>query len=597
MKKGTRLDPDLCYAGNRCCLVREVRVSVTGSDAVRGDSEGNTPTLPGYSPEELCHFQSTDPTITSFRKFWDRKKKPTHWERTELAKPAVSLLCQWHQIKEVKGLLYRVIDDLHLGECHQLLLHTCLKDVVLSSVHDNMGHQGIERTLNLRQRCFWVGMYDDVEQWVKRCQRCVLTKMPQPKIHPPMKSFLATRPLEVIAVAFTNLEPASDGRENVLVVKDVFTKFTQAYPTRDQKADTTAKILLRELFMKYGVPERLHADQGRNFESEVIAELCELYGVKKTRTTHHPQGNAQCERFNRTLHDLLRTLPPEKKQRWTEHLAEVVYAYNVTPHATTGYSPHYLLFGVHPRLPIDALLGQGHEPDKRTDWLGVHQNRLQEAHAKAREYTEQKSAERLEHNEPKVYCPSVNVGQLVYLCYRPQGRNKIQDAWGPILHRVVEIQGTTHTVEPVEGGPFKRVHRTDLRPCVDPVPTSSPQSHSNSVADCLSAEDIPIYVDPEYVVLEEHPFLNMVQPLQEDQDTNTGAELVPDLRSETELFSRKSTKDYVEPEVLQSDPDEYTGAASAPQPRRTLRANPGFHSNPHCDPKSACNLASHSSEV
>lgn len=81
--------------------------------------------------------------------------------------------------------------------------------------------------------------------------------------------------------------------------------------------------------MKYGVPERLHADQGRNFESEVIQELCKLYGVQKTCTTpHHPQGNAQCEHFNRTLHDLSGRRVRKRKCRWPEFLPELVYAYS-----------------------------------------------------------------------------------------------------------------------------------------------------------------------------------------------------------------------------------------------------------------------------
>lgn len=176
---------------------------------------------------------------------------------------------------------------------------------ILESVRDFMGHQGLERTLHLlRWRAFWAGMQRDVEQWVKNCQHCILTKMPYPKIPPPIKSFLASRPLEV--VDFTMLEPATDGRENVLVITDVFTKFTQAFPTCDQKVGTTAKVLLKKLFMKYGIPERLHSDQGCNVESEVTVDFCKLYGAKKTHTTpHHSIGNAQCECFNCTLYELL----------------------------------------------------------------------------------------------------------------------------------------------------------------------------------------------------------------------------------------------------------------------------------------------------
>lgn len=96
--------------------------------------------------------------------------------------------------------------------------------------------------------------------------------------------------------------------------------------------------MLRKWFLKYGIPE--------------LCKLC--MGLK---TPYRLQGNAQYERYNRDLHDLLHTLPPEKKRQWPEHLSELVYAYNATPNSTNGYSPHYLLFGVHSHLPVDAILG------------------------------------------------------------------------------------------------------------------------------------------------------------------------------------------------------------------------------------------------
>ncbi|XP_042079036.1 uncharacterized protein LOC121814904 [Haplochromis burtoni] len=437
-------------------------------------------------------------------------------------------------------------------------------------------------------------MFEDVEHWVKKCQRCVLTKKPKPKVQAPHAPFLATRPLEIVAVDYTTLERATDGRENILVMTDVFTKFSQAFATQDQKADTTAKIILKEWFMKYGVPERLHSDQYRNFESAVIAELCKLYGVKKTHTTpHHPQGNPHCERFNRTLHNLLRTLPPEKKQRWPEHLSELVYAYNVTPHSTTG---------------------------------------LQDAHARARKFAERKAAERVVQQQGKVFCPPVDIGQFVYLRYRPPGRNKIQDAWAAPVYKVVYIQGTTYTVVPLEGGPVERVHRSNLRPCVGSIPAPKPRLRDQEVSSADEHQVSDTEVEhPEFALMEkvQYPMElpvaqgpgNLVPTVDEPGDQlengteNVGEDLLgqessdnpDDLEVEPAAylppgpgsigFSSEEPVAKPVPAPRKGKREKAEAGPPTPATRRSRRETAGVHTNPFNLPRSACNAVSFSPDV
>lgn len=97
-------------------------------------------------------------------------------------------------------------------------------------------------------------------------------------------------------------------------------------------------VLWESLICSFGFPKRIHSEQGANFESELVKELCTLAGVKSRTTPYHPWGNP-VERFNRTLLDLLGTLSDKKKEHWRKYVHPLVHAYNCTRNDATGESP------------------------------------------------------------------------------------------------------------------------------------------------------------------------------------------------------------------------------------------------------------------
>ena len=143
---------------------------------------------------------------------------------------------------------------------------------------------------------------------------------------------MATHPLELVHLDYLCLEPGKGLEENVLVVTDHFTRYAQAYVTRTQTTRMTAKTLWDKFIVHYGLPQKILMDQGQNFRSQLVTDLCELMGMRKVQTSpYHPQTNGQCERFNSTLINMLGTLPKEKKSEWENHIGMLIQLQGSAP--------------------------------------------------------------------------------------------------------------------------------------------------------------------------------------------------------------------------------------------------------------------------
>ena len=182
---------------------------------------------------------------------------------------------------------------------------------------------------------------------------------------------------------------------------------------RPYQHEIRQQVLFNNYIVHYGIPERLHSDQGANFESKVIEELCRMTGITKSRTTsYHPQGNGMCERFNRTLLNMLGTLEPEQKKNWKAYVGPLVHANNCTQHDSTGFSPYYLMFGRNPRLPVDNVFGLRQEV-KGSNYIKDLRERLDHAYHLATESSKRSQQKQKEGYDMRGRGATIRVGNRV----------------------------------------------------------------------------------------------------------------------------------------------------------------------------------------
>ena len=266
------------------------------------------------------------------------------------------------------------------------------RGATLDGCHREAAHQGQHCSIALMQeRFWWPGMTHDFRNCIKKCSHCRKYEAAPPVA--PMKPLTCSGTGELLHVDFTSIEETVPLREdptihNVLVLQDHFSKYVVAYVVKNQTAHTATETLRIGYFGLFGAPAYLVSDQGKAFMGHVITYLCDLYGVQKLRTLpYHAQTNGQVERMNQAIIRMIGKLEEEKKACWSEHLPELLMAYNATCSAVTGHSPYYLLFGRRPRIPVDYLFPTLRDSPHQTKMevsVMAMQRRLKEAFAVTR---------------------------------------------------------------------------------------------------------------------------------------------------------------------------------------------------------------------
>ena len=431
-------------------------------------SKDNSP--PRMTPLEWCHAQTQDPIITQIIGEIEHKTVGKMKIKVGMPSELKALIRNRKQLLLKQGVLYKK-SQVNTRTKYLLVVPQAYRQNAIEGCHDQVGHLGQDRVLDLlRDWFYWPGMHVDVVSYINSCPRCLHRKSEPDKA--PLMNIEASQPLKLIHLDYLKIEPSKGNIEHVLVITDHFTRYAQAFPSKTQTALVTAKLLWNNFTLHYGFPSKIITDQGRNFESELIENLCHLAGVQKLRTSpSHPQTNGQCERFNGTLLNMLGTLTPQQKN-WKSHVPALVHTYNCTRNAATGFSPYYLLFGREPKILVDAEFGlqrggQRGSPGE-SNYISQLRRRLWFAHKKAKCLAQKQQAKHRELYDLKCRGAALDVGDLVLVKQTAwKGRHKIQDRWESGEYQVVgqPTPGVpVYSIKSVAGGKTKVLHRNLLLP-------------------------------------------------------------------------------------------------------------------------------------
>ena len=231
------------------------------------------------SPSQMAQNQKRDTQLSLVYEYVANNHKPKLSDIHHVwSKPIRWLFLQYDWLSLIWGVLHHQTfkDE---NEVQQLIFPISLCDKVLHSLHNDKGHQSLQHVFDLLHfKVYWPTIFADTDCWLSQCEWCLVAKGDYTEPKTLQGSLVAHQPLELLCIIFTKAYIAKRGKENILVLTDVFFKYSQAFVTSHQKSLTIAKLLVEKWFSVFVIPSQIHSNQGKSFDNEIISHLCNMYG-------------------------------------------------------------------------------------------------------------------------------------------------------------------------------------------------------------------------------------------------------------------------------------------------------------------------------
>ena len=396
-----------------------------------------------WTATEVAADQQEDPDIQLLYECKrDHRLKPDQSEINPLSPAAKMYFHDWKRIKLMENkVLYRLWEDEEGIETrYQMILPAKHREAMFRQLHDaiNAAHMGRRRTFEkLQRKYFWYQMEGDVRRWIQACPICQRRKPTHKPPRAPLKPFLVGMPCEQIAMdVIDHLPTTVSGNKCVLTIVDHFSKYAKAIALPNQTAKTVADALMRHWISIFGTPFNIHTDQGRNFESGLIREMCELLKIDKSRTTaYHPSGNGQCERQNSTIMNIVHTYARKDPTNWDVSLHVALMGYNSTCHDATGVEPNKLMLGRSITMPADLMMPQDPSVHPRTinEHVAKIERDLRWSFQVARDHLRKRAEATKRYYDRHTHLNKYETGDAVKLrvCRRGPGMKMVDKYEGP----------------------------------------------------------------------------------------------------------------------------------------------------------------------